>query len=138
MITELYTKSIPLNQKISQEASDLIGKLLERQAFIAETQYLRRTGDLAATLRSKPYTISSTSDQLNILINYPATIRFLDLKRTATGKKKRYYTAIYNRPLFGHIYGKGYSLSNIINVALHSEIRNFFNNLKNVTQRIEL
>ena len=72
------------------------------------------------------------------MINYPGTIRFLDLKKANNGKKKRYYTPIYNRPLFGHIYGSGYSLSNVINSALNQEYKNYFNNLQNVMQTIDL
>lgn len=82
--------------------------------------------------------INNDSDQVHILLNYPATIRFLDLKKTKSGQKKRRYTPIYNRPLFGHLYGRGYSLSNMVNIALQQQYQNYFTNLKNVMQTLEL
>lgn len=82
--------------------------------------------------------IDYTDNELRIELNYPATIRFLDLKKTKSGNKKRRYTAIYNRPLFGHLYGRGYSLSNMVNLALQQQYRNYLDNLQNVMKTIDL
>ena len=82
--------------------------------------------------------VDRTDDEVQIQLNYPATIRFLDLRKTKYGKKKRVYSPIYNRPLFGHLYGRGYSLSNMVNLALQQQYRNYFANLQNVMKTIDL
>lgn len=107
-------------------------KLLKRQAVIAAQDYLQRTGNLLSRLSSPIYTSTDNADGFDITIDYPATIRFLDLKLTAAGKKKRYYTAIYNRELFGHVYGKGYSVSNVISLAVHNRIFKYAQRLEAV------
>ena len=101
----------------------MIPTLLRRQAAIADRYYRRRNAPHLADvlLRSDLYEIKSDADSVRLEIDYPNTIRFLDLKKTRKGKKKRYYTPIYNRPLFGHVYGRGYSLSAVVNLAIRQE-----------------
>lgn len=116
-----------------------MAKLLKRQSAIARMDYNQRhSPHLADVLTGMEAQVDRTDNEVQILLNYPATIRFLDLKKTRYGKKKRYYTPIYNRPLFGHLYGRGYSLSNMVNVALQQQYRNYFTNLQNVMKTIDL
>ena len=132
MLTNVYTRATPFNEAVAAAAQEIFDLLLTRQAAIASMDYLRRSAPhLADVLAGKPFTVDSTTDGVKILIDYPATIRFLDLKKTAAGKKKRYYTPIYNRPLFGHLYGRGYSLSNVVNAVMQREYDNYYENLKN-------
>lgn len=139
MLTKIYTRPVPLNTTIADAGKEILTKLLTRQTDIARIDYRQRHAPhLADSLTPSLMSISSGADSVEILLNYPATIRFLDLKKAASGKKKRYYTPIYNRPLFGHLYGKGYSLSNVINAALQREYQNYTENLKNVLTSIEL
>lgn len=123
MITDTYTRSKPINQIVAEGYNEVIPTLLAEQYKIANRYYLRRTSPHLADVLvgSGMYEVKSDSDSVQTKINYPATIRFVDLKRTRKGKKKRYYTPIYNRPLFGHIYGRGYSLSAIVNMAIRDE-----------------
>lgn len=133
MITSLFTRDTPVNAVVAAAATDIFTRLLNRQSSIAEMDYNHHTSPhLHEVLSPSLVDIAQNSDGVNIKINYPATIRFLDLKKANNGKKKRYYTPIYNRPLFGHIYGKGYSLSAAINIALNQAYSNYSGNLKNV------
>ncbi len=91
--------------------------------------------DRLASMQPK---IDHTDNELRIELSYPATIRFLDLKKTKSGNKKRRYTAIYNRPLFGHLYGRGYSLSSMVNLALQQQYRNYFSILQDVMKTFDL
>lgn len=139
MITDLYTRTTPLNESVADSARDIMAKLLKRQSAIARMDYNQRhSPHLADVLTGMEAQVDRTDNEVQILLNYPATIRFLDLKKTRYGKKKRYYTPIYNRPLFGHLYGRGYSLSNMVNVALQQQYRNYFTNLQNVMKTIDL
>lgn len=127
MVTDSYTQSKPLNQIIAEGYGEVIPTLLRRQAAIADRYYLRRNAPHLADvlLSSDLYEIKSDADSVRLEIDYPNTIRFLDLKKTRKGKKKRYYTPIYNRPLFGHVYGRGYSLSAVVNLAIRQEFNRY-------------
>ena len=35
-------------------------------------------------------------------------IRFMDLKKTAFGKRKKIYHPIYNKPVYGYLFGYAY------------------------------
>lgn len=137
MVTKQFTTG-RVSEIVNKEANRIIGKLLTRQTAIVSQDYIQRTGDLVAALSSNPFKVRTTDDTLEIIIKYPATIRFLDLRKTALGKKKSYYTAIYNRPLFGHIYGSGYSLTNMINLTARGQIEEFLEGLKQTQKSIEL
>lgn len=139
MITNLYTRITPINAIVADSAQTIFSLLLNRQSAIADIDYNRRKAPhLADELTPALVDITSGENDVQIQINYPSTIRFLDLKKSKSGKKKKVYTPIYNRLLFGHVYGSGYSLSNVINVAMHKEFDNYFNNLRNVMQTIQL
>lgn len=73
-------------------------RLLAHQANIASASYNSRTGSLARALASK-----ATVQDTTVSIPYPVHIRFLDMKKTRTGKKKRAYTPIYNRYVYGYL-----------------------------------
>lgn len=139
MVTANYIRSKPINQIISEEIDQVIPTLLRRQATIADRYYLKRNDPhLADVLRGDIYEVQSTSYQVQLLIAYPRTIRYLDLKKTGSGKQKRHYTPIYNRPLYGHLYGRGYSLSNIVNISIQKEFDSYLKNLSRELIKIEL
>lgn len=73
-------------------------RLLAHQAGIARASYNSRTGSLARALASK-----ATVQDATVSVPYPIHIRFLDLKKTRSGKKKRNYTPIYNRYVYGYL-----------------------------------
>lgn len=73
-------------------------RLLAHQASIASASYNSRTGSLARALTSK-----ATVQDATVSIPYPVHIRFLDMKKTRTGKKKRAYAPIYNRYVYGYL-----------------------------------
>jgi len=106
-------------QFAAEVLADTGGRLLKRQSDIAEI-YLKRTGWLADKLASGIYSVSQTADGANMVINYPAYIRFLDLKKARSGRKKKVYFPIYNRPLYGIVYGYAFAR---LRAALNQNIR---------------
>lgn len=94
--------------------------LLEQQAGIAST-YLNKTGYLSGRLSEKPFKVTETDGGATMIIEYPDYIRFLDLKKAASGRAKKTYYPIYNKPLYGFIYGYAYAR---LRAGLSSNIRN--------------
>lgn len=90
MMTEKYIKAVA-----EGKASDL----LEKQREIAGRHYNGGTGRLFAAMSSVPMMRGNRLD-----LNYPLYIRFLDLSKTATGKRKKNYYEIYNRYVYGYLY----------------------------------
>lgn len=148
MITNFYTKPVPINAIVASAAKEIFTLLLQRQSDIAEMDYNHHsTPYLYEVLQPSLAEVTFGEDNVDIQVNYPITIRFLDLRKRFTGKykfvkgvekkiyrKRSHYVPIYNRLLYGHVYGKGYSLSNVINAQLHREYENYSQNLKNVME----
>lgn len=94
MLTENYIHTI---NGLLQEQGE---KLLATQKMIATVYYVNRTGELVSSLGQKP-----TVNNLKLTIQYPLHIRFLDLKKGRGGKKKKNYEPIYNKYVYGYLYG---------------------------------
>jgi hypothetical protein len=106
-------------QFAAEVLADTAGRLLPQQSNIAGT-YLNRTGWLANKLSSGIYSVTENEDGANMVIDYPARIRFLDLKRARSGKIKKVYYPIYNKPFYGMVYGYAFAR---IRAALNTNIR---------------
>lgn len=79
--------------------------LLAHQKAIAEANYGIRTGSLARALSGEP-----TVSGMKVSVPYPKHIRFLDMKKTRLGKRKKKYAAIYNRYVYGYLKSPVYRL----------------------------
>ena len=40
---------------------------------------------------------------MSVTVSYPKHIRFLDMKKSRSGEKKKRYAAIYNKQVYGHL-----------------------------------
>jgi hypothetical protein len=118
MITQQLNQ-VSFAQYAAEILADTGGRLLKQQSDIADI-YLRRTGWLAEKLLSGIYQVTQTTDGANMVINYPDYIRFLDLKKIRSGRMKRVYHPIYNRPLYGFVYGYAFAR---LRVVMNSNIR---------------
>lgn len=74
--------------------------LLATQRMIATVYYASQSGKLVSTLGEAP-----TVSNLKLTIKYPLYIRFLDMKKGRGGKKKKGYEPIYNKYVYGYLYG---------------------------------
>ena len=110
----------PLPDQVGDILTDTGIRLTREQAAIAETYYNRRSGFLSSRLKSKPFIVSASGTGANLIINYPLYIRFLDMSKAGSGKRKKVYFPIYNRPLWGYIYGYAYKL---LRLGLSNNIR---------------
>lgn len=71
--------------------------LLASQSAIAAANYGQRSGRLSDALQGSP-----SVQSMSVTVSYPKHIRFLDMKKSRSGKKKR-YAAIYNKQVYGHL-----------------------------------
>lgn len=74
--------------------------LLGKQASVLSSTYNERSGLLSRALNDTP---NLGGDGLSVELSYPIHIRFLDLKKTASGKKKKRYAPIYNKYVYGYL-----------------------------------
>lgn len=102
MITQ-EVNQVRFGQYAAEVLNDTGELLLKEQSGIAST-YLYRTGWLAETLASNISTVLSSADGAAMIIRYPKFIRYLDLKHSRSGRLKKVYHPIYNRPLYGYVY----------------------------------
>lgn len=72
--------------------------LLARQSAIASAKYGQRSGRLSDALQGSP-----SVQSMSVTVSYPKHIRFLDMKKSRSGKKKKRYAAIYNKQVYGHL-----------------------------------
>lgn len=103
-----YQKDLAFNE-YAQEVYTKGAKALFMEQLEVSHYYLnRRSGGLETHLASFPYSISMSSGNLLLELNYQLKVRFLDLKKTRRGKPKRYYEPIYNRLVWGFVFGRIY------------------------------
>lgn len=82
--------------------------VLKEQQGIARTYLKRRSGKLISGLNSSAFRITNKTVNPSLVIDYPIHIRFLDMKENGKGFPKEHYTPIYNKPLYGFIFGYAY------------------------------
>jgi hypothetical protein len=85
-----------------------VDEITKEQAGIAKTYYNKRSGDLISNLTGRNFDVMTFSSGVKLIIDYVKYIRFLDLKKTGRGYKKKNYHPIYNKPLYGYIYNFTY------------------------------
>ncbi|MDA3821324.1 MAG: hypothetical protein PF450_01740 [Bacteroidales bacterium] len=108
MISQNNTKKVLLIDYTADVLIDTAEKLLHEQSGILETYFNRRSGTLARHLKSRPFHVKRNSTGVSLTIDYMAQIRFMDLKKAASGKKKKIYHPIYNKPVYGYLFGYAY------------------------------
>jgi len=108
MISQQYAKKPFFNDRLVEILYGSAEGILKQQNYLARTFLVRRTGQLLSNTSGRNFSVISSSQRVNLIIDYISTIRFLDLKRTATGKTKRNYVQIYSKVLYGFLYSKTY------------------------------
>lgn len=108
MLSEQYKKGLSFIEHSTAVLDDTAEKLLHEQRGILKTYYNRRTGTLQQHLQSRPFNVRRSATGVNLIIDYLAQIRFMDLKKTSRGKRKKIYHPIYNKSLYGYLFGYAY------------------------------
>lgn len=101
------------SEEFTQEINSFLGRqakqLLQKQSAVAHAVYNERTGTLSRALNSAAGQTGSlvggtmSNGTFQVSVPYPKHIRFLDMKKGPTGKKKSKYAPIYNRYVYGYL-----------------------------------
>lgn len=110
MITQSNIHTVGLQQTLREGLPKAATNLLSIQRNVLINTYVRHTGKLEALLASNPYEVEVTDQKASLQVNYIAQIRFMDMKRTQTGKRKKRYAPIYNKYVWGFLMGYTYNL----------------------------
>lgn len=87
--------------QVLQKAAPMI---LAEQASRVYAYYNERTGHIGQSLQAQSYQVLKSGSGAVMDLDYLLDLRFLDMKTTARGKKK-IYGPVYNKPLWGYVYG---------------------------------
>lgn len=101
-------KSLAFTKYTADVMREVAVDLFKEQAETAALYLNERTGELLQHLRSAPFTVAQSQGLVSLQLKYILKVRFLDLKKTGKGKKKRNYTPIYNKLVWGFIFGSLY------------------------------
>lgn len=104
MISEKYIRGMLYEEFAARVLQAAGPKILDEQANRVETYYNERTGHIASSLREHAFTVKKMAGGAVLQFDYLIDLRFLDAKTTKYGKKK-IYGPVYNKPLWGYVYG---------------------------------
>jgi len=135
MITSKYSRPETFSSQVRDILYDAGEALTRRQGKIAKTYYRRRSGELQKNLDSRPVMVSSTAVSARLVVNYLVRIKYLDLRKSVRGRKKKVYAQIYNRWVYGYMLGYAYGrlrygLTKTISDTLSVGLREAFRTLK--------
>jgi hypothetical protein len=107
MLSQQYTRNLIIGEFAAEVFNESAALMLQEQYKEAAGFFQTRSGRLIQNLSSNPWRVSA-GDNPSMTIDFVKHIRFLDLSKTARGKKKKVYRRIYNRFFHGYIYGYAY------------------------------
>jgi hypothetical protein len=109
MITTDNIRTINVPEMTADVLSSGAEKLTQIQLDVLNRTYVKDTGDLAGNLSSKPFSVRTINNDVSLEIRYMFYLRFLDLKYSSKGKKKKRYAPIYNKYVYGFMMGYIYN-----------------------------
>lgn len=92
--------------KVMYETGEAINK---RQSSIAKNQVNRKSGQTISSLQGRPFSVMKTIMGAKLVLRYLKRVRFMDMKLSASGNLKKQRYAIYNKPIYGLVYGYAYA-----------------------------
>ena len=104
MIAEKYQRQTVYAEFTARTLRTAASMILREQAKTIAAYLNYRTGHISNSLYDA-FLVTKSAYGANLHFNYLIDLRFLDIKTTAAGRKKKVYAAVYNRPLWGYVYG---------------------------------
>jgi len=108
MISQKYKKGMLIQDyaaNVMYETGEAINK---RQLSIANNRVNKVSGETIKSLQGRPFSVMRTVMGAKLVLRYQARIRFMDMKLSASGNLKKQRYAIYNKPIYGLVYGFAY------------------------------
>lgn len=101
-ISAKHSKTLINRQFIADEATETAEDIVSMQLPIAKN---RGWKNITKNLSNKPFTVVQTGRGVKLTFNYLLKMRFMDMRKDSHGNVKKNYTPIYNKIVFGTIYG---------------------------------
>lgn len=122
-----YIKGMLYQEFAARVLQNTAPEILEEQHQRVYQYYNFRTGSIGARLSTQAAKVRKMAGGAVLEFDYAIDLRFLDIKKTKHGKKK-VYGPVYNRPLWGYVYGYifntlRYGLSAKVQQEIFDEIR---------------
>ncbi len=128
MLSQKHKKTLLHRKFTANVLAESAESIYKEQAAVAKTYIHRESGGLVAKLQARPFTVVPSGSGAILTLEYLKYTRFLDMKKTPRGAKKKNYHALYNKIFYGTIYGYTY---NALRYGLTGAVReNIFNELK--------
>ncbi len=109
MISSKHQKTLLHRKFTANVLTESAESIYKEQAAVAKTYIHRKSGDLVARLQARPFTVVPSGSGAILTLEYLKYTRFLDIKKTPSGRKKKNYHALYNKIFYGTIYGYTYN-----------------------------
>jgi len=103
MISDKYIGQL-YSEFTAQVLRNAAPKIMSEQADRIYTYFNERTGHIGDSLQNQSFRVIKMGDGAVLQFDYLLDLRFLDMKTTKYGKKK-VYGPVYNKPLWGFVYG---------------------------------
>lgn len=104
MLSNQYNRQMLYSEFTAKVLRNAAGMILKEQAKNIEAYFNYQSGHTINSLY-EAFMVTRSGGGASLKFDYLIDLRFLDLKHTASGKKKKVYGPVYNRPLWGHVYG---------------------------------
>jgi hypothetical protein len=101
-ISAKYSKALIQRQFIVDMATETATDIYQMQLPIAKN---RGWQNIARQLSGTPFQVLTNGRGVVLVMPYLMQMRFMDMRKDAHGKTKKYYTPIYNKIVWGMIYG---------------------------------
>jgi hypothetical protein len=128
MISDQFNRGMLFEEFTAQVLQNAAPKIMSEQADRVYRYYNERTGHIGESLMNHIFQVLRSGGGASLEFGYLLDLRFLDLKLTASGKKKKLYGPVYNRPLWGYVYGYifgtlRYGLTQAVQTQIFDQIR---------------
>ena len=101
-ISAKHRKALIQRQFIVDLATETAEDIYAAQLPIAKN---RGWNSIARHLSGRPFQVLNSGRGVTLKMDFLMKMRFMDMRKDAQGKKKKYYTPIYNKIVWGFIYG---------------------------------
>lgn len=127
MIAAKYNKALIDREFISSLATETATDIYQVMSGIAKTH--SKSGKFYRYLSQKPFTVSNMGMGVRLSMSFLTGIRYMDMKRSRSGKLKKNYQPIYNKIVWGFIYGYlykqlRYGITQSMNEAITKRLQN--------------
>jgi hypothetical protein len=126
MIAAKYNKALIDREFISGLATETANDIYQVQQGITQTN--KRSGKFYRYLQQRPFAVTNMGLGVRLTMSFLSGIRYADMKHSRSGKLKHNYTPIYNKIVWGFIYGYLYKqlmwgISKSVNEAVTNRLQ---------------